>query len=520
MIAAWIVSMPPNMITRSWATASSSVTPGRGSFETSEVIDASGSRRQRARSACRTRVQLRRGPHRRSRCGSGIAVVDHRAREGRIEAVDAGDVVEREAEHAAGHAHGERRCERRAQLAAARRGRARRAGARPRPRSRRRRARPPRASGTAARTAPAGGCARRRRSSASSGRARRGRGSPPPRRSSPARGLSICRASAWPVTSQPPSAGTHETGSASRSRSSAASRPASSRSANSIDAPTGKRSRRAASSSGVICTCCSMRAYLPARLEVEGGDALEHLPAPGRVERDVVDELGRLDAERAESARGLGGNRRDRRLEGRQAPVVREDGTHAADELELRDVAAGGGEAVPQEAQVLAGGLPERVEAVGVADDAAQEARVHGLAAEPQPRPVRTPRLRLEVDVLVGVVLAGERGGGVAPEPLPGGEMLVEQRTALAERDAERLVFVPVPADGRLDDEAPLGEQVERAELAREEQRVAQAARSRRRRRGAGASSPPRSPRAARASSATASPGPGSPATRSRGGCP
>ena len=99
---------------------------------------------------------------------------------------------------------------------------------------------------------------------------------------------------------------------------------------------------------------------------------------------------------------------------------------------------------------------------------------MHRLAAEPQPRPVRTPRLGLEVHVLVGVVLAGERGGRVAPEALPGGEVLVEERAALRERHAERLVLVAVPADRRLDDEAALGEEVERAELAGEQERMAQ----------------------------------------------
>ena len=38
----------------------------------------------------------------------------------------------------------------------------------------------------------------------------------------------------------------------------------------------------------------------------------------------------------------------------------------------------------------------------------------------------------------------------------------------------ERLVLVAVPADGRLHDEAALGEEVERAELAREQERMAQ----------------------------------------------
>ena len=45
---------------------------------------------------------------------------------------------------------------------------------------------------------------------------------------------------------------------------------------------------------------------------------------------------------------------------------------------------------------------------------------------------------------------------------------------ALRERHAERVVLVAVPADRRLDDEPALVEQVERAELAGEQQRVAQ----------------------------------------------
>ena len=52
-----------------------------------------------------------------------------------------------------------------------------------------------------------------------------------------ARGRAARRASACDVTSQPPSAGTHETGSASRSRSSAPMRAVLARSANSIAAP-------------------------------------------------------------------------------------------------------------------------------------------------------------------------------------------------------------------------------------------------------------------------------------------
>ena len=52
--------------------------------------------------------------------------------------------------------------------------------------------------------------------------------------------------------------------------------------------------------------------------------------------------------------------------------------------------------------------------------------------------------------------------------------MLVEEGAALGERHPERLVLVAVPADGGLDDEPALGEEVERAELAGEQQRMAQ----------------------------------------------
>ena len=52
--------------------------------------------------------------------------------------------------------------------------------------------------------------------------------------------------------------------------------------------------------------------------------------------------------------------------------------------------------------------------------------------------------------------------------------MLVEEVTARAEGDAEGLVLRVVPADGGQHHEPPLGEQIERSELAREQQRVAE----------------------------------------------
>ena len=77
-------------------------------------------------------------------------------------------------------------------------------------------------------------------------------------------------------------------------------------------------------------------------------------------------------------------DRGERGLERRRAVVVGEDGAHAADELELREVAARRRAGLRAAAPGPLGRLTERVEAVGVADDPPQEARVHRLAAEPQ----------------------------------------------------------------------------------------------------------------------------------------
>ena len=97
---------------------------------------------------------------------------------------------------------------------------------------------------------------------------------------------------------------------------------------------------------------------------------------------------------------------------------------------------------------------------------------MHRLAAEPQRRALRPERLGLEPDVGEAVVAALERRRRVAPEHLPGRQVLVEQLAAALERHPERLVLGPVPAHRRLDDQAALGQQVERRELLGEQQRV------------------------------------------------
>src|SRR4029079_18227638 len=75
---------------------------------------------------------------------------------------------------------------------------------------------------------------------------------------------------------------------------------------------------------------------------------------------------------------------------------------------------------------------------------------------------------------VVGVVVAVEGGGRRPPGRLPRGELLVEERGTVAVGDAERAVLGLVPAHGGKDDEAALGEKIERRETLREEQWMAE----------------------------------------------
>src|SRR5215216_53862 len=93
-------------------------------------------------------------------------------------------------------------------------------------------------------------------------------------------------------------------------------------------------------------------------------------------------------------------------------------------------------------------------------------------AAEPEGRALRPERLRLEVDVRERIVAPVERGGRLAPQDLPRREVLVEELPAALPRDPECLVLRSMPADGRLDDEPALREEIERGELLREEKWV------------------------------------------------
>ena len=72
------------------------------------------------------------------------------------------------------------------------------------------------------------------------------------------------------------------------------------------------------------------------------------------------------------------------------------------------------------------------------------------------------------------IATAGERRRRRRPERAPRGQVLVEELAPPLERHPERLVLLAVPAHRRLHDEAPLAQQVERRELVREQDRMAQ----------------------------------------------
>ena len=134
-------------------------------------------------------------------------------------------------------------------------------------RSRRRTGRPPRASGTGARRAPACACARRASEVSiirpSDARTRFCSASTVVA----ARGLSASRACAWPVTSHPPSAGSHDTGSASRRPSSAASPPG---------RPRGRRTRSPRRPGTAPAGPASVPAYAPHGLAAAGAAIWSH----------------------------------------------------------------------------------------------------------------------------------------------------------------------------------------------------------------------------------------------------
>ncbi len=170
-----------------------------------------------------------------------------------------------------------------------------------------------------------------------------------------------------------------------------------------------------------------------------------------------------------------GGIAVDRRAQRRGAVVVGEGRAHPADELELRRVAAGRRQPLAQHAQVL---VARRTRAGGSrARSATRRRRSRGCTDSP-PSQSRGPSGRHAFGSShtssERVVLAREARGRVPPERLPRGEVLVEQPPSALERHAECLVLLAVPAHGRLHDQSPLGEEVERPELAREQERMPQ----------------------------------------------
>ena len=91
-----------------------------------------------------------------------------------------------------------------------------------------------------------------------------------------------------------------------------------------------------------------------------------------------------------------------------------------------------------------------------------------------EPAQYRPEGLRLEVDVRKAEVLPRVGRGRLSPGGRHGLELLVEQLAAPVKRHAQCLVLLLVPAHSGLHDEAALAQEVERRQLLREQQRMAQ----------------------------------------------
>ena len=231
----------------------------------------------------------------------GIAVVDHGAGERLVELLHARDVVEREAEHVAREPDRERRGELLDELALA----ARRELAEQRVDVAVHRLGEALAHGThPERLVERPALPRvlaRRRSSASSRRATRARGSARPTTVKSSPRPSSSRASSCEVTSQPPSAGTHEIGSKSRRRSSARD-AAVELEIGELDARrrsgSARCARRLSASSSTICgTSGSIAPMLPRGALDDGGD--------GARVRDLREVAGARDDRHAARAAPL-----------------------------------------------------------------------------------------------------------------------------------------------------------------------------------------------------------------------
>ena len=193
------------------------------------------------------------------------------------------------------------------------------------------------------------------------------------------------------------------------------------------------------------------------RLRDEARRLPQRFPAKFRQIAWVVDEHGRLDADGREALFPLLGQGFHGLAEVGYSVAGGEAAADAPHHLHLVRVAVGGGQRGAQGLEFCGLRPAQRVEAVPVPDQPAQQGRMQPLAAEPQQRAARPVRFRFQVDVAEPVVHAVEAGGRVGVDLLPGRQMLVEQLAAAAERDAQGGVLVPAPAHGRDDDQTSLG---------------------------------------------------------------
>src|SRR5690242_8058181 len=223
------------------------------------------------------------------------------------------------------------------------------------------------------------------------------------------------------------------------------------------------------------CSCLAIAASLGWPDRTDANDLLSRFAQRRRLVRQppaeradpggLVDELRRLHADRGEAAGQLARHRSQRLVQVGDLIRPGKLPPGPAHVLQLVRPPAAGRHRRLQRGQVPGG--TERVEPAPVPDQAGDQPRVQARAAEPQVRATRAGGRWLDPDGAERVVLPVMVHWRATPGFGPDLELLVQDLAALAERDAERVVLVPVPAHGGLHDEPPAAQPVQRGQVLR-----------------------------------------------------
>ena len=188
----------------------------------------------------------------------------------------------------------------------------------------------------------------------------------------------------------------------------------------------------------------------------------------------VVGVLVRLEADRGVPLLDLRARARQGDVQIGHRRAVGEGCLDAADQLQIGSVSSRLGHGAAKRRQLVGGRRPEGMKPAAVAHQPAQHRGAQLHSTEPHARAFGAPRLRLEVGILEVEELSGEARWSISPGDLHRLELFIEDRAAAAKRHSHGPILILMPADGRLDDQAALGEQVERGELVCKQQRMPQ----------------------------------------------